>query len=322
MLRLAKGEGVGNVFLEPAPVPVVGPGDVLVKVSCSLISRGSELGGRYLCEKAVDPGAMGYAAAGYVEAVGADVTGFRVGDRVAALRPHAEYVLAPENDTRHTPSIVRLPDNVSLELGTFWPFGTSGWSWSIAGDIREGDTVVIVGQGIIGTVMAQIVREWNPAQVIAVDALPLRCRIARELGVDLVIDASETDPVSAVKGATKDKGARVVYEAVGGQWAARVFPQLQKMVAYGGQIVVIGLYQGEPLPVDASMLMGHRIIGANSAGTHRPACSDKSLELLSRGVIAGEKMITHRFPAPRAKDAFDLLYKSPGECLGVLLEWD
>lgn len=322
MLRLAKGAGVGNVFLEPAPIPEVGPGDVLVKVSCSLISRGSELGGRYLSEKAVDPGAMGYAAAGYVAAVGNNVTGFCVGDRVAALRPHAEYVLAPEHDTRHSPSVVRLPDNVSLELGTFWPFGTSGWSWSIAGDIREGDTVVVVGQGLVGTVMAQIVREWNPAQVIAVDALPLRCSIARQLGVDLVVNSCATDPVNAVRDATGGRGARVVFEAVGGQWAARVFPQIQKMVAYGGQIVVIGLYQSEPLPVDASMLMGHRIIGANSAGTHRPSCSDKSLELLSRGVIAGETLITHRFPAPRAKDAFDLLYESPGECLGVLLEWN
>lgn len=322
MRRLTKPAGIGNIVLEEVEVPRPGPREVLVRVKVSLISRGSELGGRYLKETAVDPAVMGYSAAGEVAQVGEAVTELRVGDRVAALKPHADYVLADLDDARHRPPVVRLPEGVSLELGTFWPFATSGASWAIAGDIRAGDTVVVLGQGLVGSTMMQLVRRHDPAQVIAVDALALRCDLAHSLGADAVINAAETDPVAEVRALTAGRGARVVFEAVGGTWAAQAFGQAQGMVAYGGNIVLIGLYQDKPLPLDAGQAMTHRIIGANSAGTDRRTCSDVALELLAAGVIRGQEMITHRFPAGRARKAFDLLYERPGETLGVLLVWD
>ena len=85
MRRLVKLDGVGNVQLQDVPIPEIRPSEVLVRVHCSLISRGSELGGRYLKQEAVDPSIMGYAAAGEVAEVGSDVQGFAPGDRVAAL---------------------------------------------------------------------------------------------------------------------------------------------------------------------------------------------------------------------------------------------
>lgn len=322
MRRLAKPAGVGNIVVEEVEVPRPGPREVLVRVKVSLISRGSELGGRYLKETAVDPAVMGYAAAGEVAQVGEAVEELGVGDRVAALKPHADYVLADLDDARHRPPVVRLPEGVSPELGTFWPFATSGVSWAIAGDIRPGDTVVVLGQGLVGSTMMQLVRRHEPAQVIAVDALPLRCDIARALGADAVINAAEGDPVAEVRALTGGGGARVVFEAVGGNWAAQAFGQAQDMTAYGGNIVLIGLYQDKPLPLDATKAMTQRIIGANSAGTDRRECSGMALELLAAGAIRGEEMITHRFPAERAREAFDLLHERPGETLGVLLVWD
>ena len=322
MRRLAKPAGIGNIVVEEVEIPRPGPREVLVRVRVSLISRGSELGGRYLKETAVDPAVMGYAAAGEVAQVGEAVTELRVGDLVAALKPHADYVLADLDDARHRPPVVRLPAGVSPELGTFWPFATSGVSWAIAGDIRPGDTVVVLGQGLVGSTMMQLVRRHDPAQVIAVDGLPLRCELARALGADAVINAGDANPVAAVRALTAGSGARVVFEAVGGTWAAQAFSQAQDMVGYGGNIVLIGLYQGEPLPLDATRAMTQRIIGANSAGTDRRACSDTALELLAVGAIRGEEMITHRFPAEQAREAFELLYERPGETLGVLLVWE
>jgi len=322
MRRLAKLDGVGNIAVEEVAVPPIGPREVLVRVERSLISRGSELGGRYLAQGAVDPAAMGYAAVGTIAQIGVDVVEFAPGDRAAALKPHAEFVTADLDDTRHRPPVVKLPDNVSLDAGMLWPFATSGTSWAIASDIQAGDVVAVVGQGLVGSTMMQLVRRWRPGKVIAIDALPLRCDLARQLGADEVINAAETDAVCAVRKLTDDRGADVVLEAVGGQWAASAFAQIQDMVAYGGNIVLIGLYQGEPLPLDASKAMGQRIIGANSAGTDRPACSDTALEMLSEGLIRADKMITHRFPAREAKSAFDMLYERPGEALGVVLTWD
>ncbi len=322
MLRLAKLEGVGNVVLEEVDMPPVGRRDVLVKVHTSLISRGSELGGRYLQQASVDASAMGYAASGVVAQVGDAVTELQVGDRVAALKPHAEYVVANLDDQRHRPPVVKLPDRASSEDGMMWPFCTSGCMWAQNADIQPGDDVVVVGQGLIGSTMIQLVRRWEPGRVIAVDALPLRCRIARQIGADEVIDASASDPVERVRALTGGRGARIVIEAVGGKWAARAFPQIQRMVAHGGNILLIGLYQDGPLPLDASLAMAHRIIGGGSGSTARPVFSDMALEILASGTFRTANMLTHRFPAARAREAFDLLYEHPGEALGVALVWE
>lgn len=321
MRRVAKLEGVGNIVLEDVEMPAVGLRDVLVKVEVSLISRGSELGGRYLKETSVDATIMGYAAAGVVAQTGEEVTEMAVGDRVAALRPHAEYVIANLDDPHHRPPMVKLPETAAMDDGMMWPFCTSGCMWATAAEIQPGDDVVVVGQGLIGSTMIQLVRRWEPGRVIAVDALPLRCRIACEIGADAVVDASETDPVAAVRELTGGKGARVVIEAVGGKWAAQAFPQIQSMVAHGGNILLIGLYQDGPLPLDASKAMAHRIIGGGSLSIPRPHFSDMALEVLGNGALATQKMITHRYPCEQAKEAFDLLYERPGEALGVVLEW-
>ena len=322
MLRLAKHEGVGNVVLEEVPMPEVGPRDVLVRVRRSLISRGSELGGRYLKHEAVDPSIMGYAAAGEIAQVGEHVAELAVGDPVAALKPHAQFVVADLDDPLHPPMVVKLPPGVSLERGTFWPFGTSGVMWAITAGIRPGDTVVVVGQGLVGCAMTQIVRRHEPGRVIAVDALPLRCAIAARLGADEVVDASATDPVAAVRELTGERGAEVVIEAVGGSAGPKAFPQVQDMVAPCGTILLLGLYQGEPLPLDAGKAMGHRILGGWSAGLDRAQSSQASLDMLASGSLRNEELITHRFHCEQAREAFDLLAEHPETALGVILEWD
>ena len=92
MRRIGKLAGVGNIVVEEAPRPSPGEREVLVRMVSSLISRGSEIGRRYLREEAIDPAIMGYSVAGVVEEVGAAVTEYRPGDRVCAVAPHAEYV--------------------------------------------------------------------------------------------------------------------------------------------------------------------------------------------------------------------------------------
>jgi NADPH:quinone reductase-like Zn-dependent oxidoreductase len=94
MKRLAKGEGYGNVYLEEVPVPAPTTRGVVVQAHMSLISRGTEILRRYRLAGPVDPGIMGYSLAGTIAAAGdeARALGFRPGERVFALAPHAEYV--------------------------------------------------------------------------------------------------------------------------------------------------------------------------------------------------------------------------------------
>ena len=93
MKRVCKPEGKFNIAIEEVATPEPGAGEVRVKAVRSLISRGSEMGGRYTKESAIAPEIMGYSLAGIVDAVGVGVEHIAVGDRVVASAPHAQYVV-------------------------------------------------------------------------------------------------------------------------------------------------------------------------------------------------------------------------------------
>ena len=179
MWQTAKHEGVGNIVLEHVPIPEVGPEDVLTRTKVSLISRGSELWRRYVYEEALPPSMMGYSTTGIVERVGADVRDFSPGDWVVVGAPHAEYSLA-SGMPGNPPEVRALHADVSPDEGTFHPLCTSSASWTKCAQITPEDRVVVLGQGIVGNLVMQFARRYRPAQLIAVDALDLRLRIARE----------------------------------------------------------------------------------------------------------------------------------------------
>ena len=322
MKRVAKFDGPCNVGIEEVEVPAITDTQVLIRAAVSLISRGSEIWRRYILSGPVDHAIMGYSLAGTVEAVGRQVEGFSPGDRVAALAPHAEFVSVEVVNSPHKPPVVRLPDAVSFEAGTFWPLATSSVLWVREVEARQGDAMVILGQGLVGSGCLQVAKADGLARLIAVDALPLRCGLARTLGADEVVDASAEDPVQAVQRLTGGKGADIVVEAVGGRAGAKAFSQAQDMVRRGGAIQVIGLYEDEPLPLDSGKIQGRRVIGGHSRGDLRPQASDRALSLLAERKINVSDTITHRFPFERAAEAFDLLYNRLGETMAVMLVWE
>ena len=319
MRRVAKPEGLHNIVIEEVETPGISPTEVLVKTERTLISRGSEIGARYTREGPVDPAIMGYSQAGVVAEVGADVEGYSAGDRVASVRPHAEYVVV--DTERHSRDIIPIPEGVSFEAATFWPLTTSSVQWMQEAGIARDRTLVILGQGLVGSLCMQVARQLYGPRIIAVDALPLRCLLARELGADEVVDASVQDPVEAIRGLTGE-GADVVVEAVGGKGGAKAFEQAQEMLNRGGLLHVLGLYENEPLPLYSNRIQGRRLLGGYVDVDARKGSSLEAMSLLESGVIATERMITHRFPFTEAKSAFDLLYDRLGETMAVLLTWD
>ena len=324
MKRVAKPEGKFNVVLEDAPIPAVGQHDVRVRNVRSLISRGSELWRRYIRPEAVDPQIMGYSVAGVVDAVGADVKGFEPGDRVGVSGPHAQFVVQDSRvaSLSEGPKIVHLPDGLDFEQATFWPLTTSAVMWIDNDDIQPDDTVVIVGQGLVGSLMLQVARANGRGRLVAVDALPNRCALAAEVEADEVINASDEDPVNRVLELTDGRGADVVIYAVGGRAGLRAFDQAQRMTATGGLLQVVGLYEDDPLPLSSSYIQRKRLIGGALPDSDRVAASGRSLDLLTHGRIATERMVTHRFPYQQAPEAFHFLHDHPEAALGVLITWD
>ncbi len=322
MKRIAKPAGAYNILVEEVEVPAIAPTEILIRAQCSLISRGSEIWRRYVREEAIDHRMMGYSLVGRVAEVGAEVAEFKTGDLVAALAPHAEYAAVEVVASQHKPAVVRLPAGMSPEAGTFWPLATSSVLWMWETEAGPDDVMVVQGQGLVGSGCMQAAKAQGAGRVIGIDAVPLRCDLAHELGADAVIDASSGDPVAQVLERTEGAGADIVVEAVGGRAGARAFAEAQDMLKRGGLLQVLGLYEDEPLPLYSGKIMGKRLIGSYLDASRRPEGSARALELLAADQIQFAKMITHRFPYAEAAAAFDLLYHRLGEAMAVLLRWD
>ena len=327
MYRLVKLEGFGNVRMVEDDVPSPAPDEVLVRLSRSLISRGSELFRRYVLEQAVAPSMMGYSAAGEVVEVGASVTGVRAGDRAMVGSPHAQY--GTGSPFGAVPTVFVLPPGLDDETATFLPLSISAVQWMRHTPMEEGDTVVVMGQGLVGLLCAQAVRERKPGRVIAVDAHELRCRIAAECGADEVIDVSKTDPVEAVMALTAGVGADVVVECVGGTAGVESFRQAQRMTRQGGVIHLIAKYQAGDgvagsgvLPLDSDDMMNKRLVAGVPAHEPPPRPIEDAAAMLADGRIRVGPMVTHRLPWRQTPDAYHMLYREPDKALGVVLEWD
>ena len=320
MFRVTKPEGAYRIELEDVPVPEIKSTEVLIRTERTLISRGSEIWRRYAREEAIDPAIMGYSLVGSIVQVGSEVEELSMGERVAALAPHAEWVTVEVVRSRIKPSIVSLPGDISSDAGTFWPLGTSSVMWMDELDPKDEDTVVILGQGLVGSGCLQALRAKCAARVIAVDAIPARYELASKLGANETIDASEVDPVEAVMAST-DCGADYVVYTVGGRSGRSAFEQALDMTRRGGSIQVIGLYEDEPLPLDSGKIQGKRIIGGFRDFSLRERASERSIQLIAEKMIDVESMISHRYSFREAAEAYDMLYNRLHECMGVVLEW-
>ena len=308
MLQVTKPEGFGNIQLEEVPMPKINARQIRVETDTTLISRGSELFRRYIREEAVPPSIMGYSLTGIVDAVGVEVTGYQVGQRVMVVAPHAQYVVAEPNATDGR--IVSLFDDVSFEAGTFLPLATSAVAWSDSSGVKAGDTVVVLGQGLVGSLMMQVLRGYNPARIITVDALPFRCELSTRLGADVSINADEIDPVEEVRCLTDGKGADLVIDCVGGYAGVKSFEQAQDMTRQFGTIQLIALYQQAPLPLYSSKMMSKRLVAGILTDEPRSQIAARALEKIQNGEIRAADMTTHRFHYTEAKAAFDLLWNT------------
>ena len=233
--------------------------------------------------------------------------------------PHAQYAVGDADST--DARLVPLPEGVTSEQATLLRLATEATAWAASSGARRGDTIVILGQGVVGSLMLQILRGCQPERIVTVDPLPLRQRLSRELGADLVIDPAQEDPVAAVGRLTGGAGADLVVDCVGGYDGVRSFEQAQDMVRRGGTLQLIAAYQQRPLPLDSAKIMHRRLVAGILVDEPLSQIALRAAAMIERGEIQADRMITHRFPYTRAKEAYDFLWNSPQEALGVLLIW-
>lgn len=258
----------GETILEQVPAPAVRPGHILIQTTHSLVSLGTErmlveFGNANLIQKARQqpdkvkmvldkvqsdglvptfeavfnklgqPLPLGYCNVGRVIAIGAGVTDFQVGDRVASNGPHAEIVCVPKNLS------ALIPDAVSDDEAVFTVIGSIGLHGIRLLRPTFGETVVVIGLGLVGLISAQILRA-NGCRVIGFDFDQTKVDLANHLGIIAVNPSAGTDQVKFVEEKTGGIGADAVLITASAK-NNEVISQAARMSRKRGRIVLVGV---------------------------------------------------------------------------------
>jgi predicted dehydrogenase/threonine dehydrogenase-like Zn-dependent dehydrogenase len=258
----------GQTILEEVPAPQVREGYVLIQTTHSLVSLGTErmlveFGKANLIDKARQqpdrvkqvldkiktdglqptleavfnklgqPLPLGYCNVGKVVAVGKNVTEFVVGDRVASNGTHAEYVCVPKN------LVAKIPDNVTDTDATFTVIGSIGLEGIRLINPQLGETIVVVGLGLIGLVTVQLLKA-NGCKVIGIDFDRQKVDMADRMGITAINPSSGIDPVKFVEEFTQNTGADGVLITASSK-SNDVIHQACEMSRKRGRIVLVGV---------------------------------------------------------------------------------
>jgi NADPH:quinone reductase-like Zn-dependent oxidoreductase len=224
-----------------------GPGEVRLQVhaiglNCTEVTLRS---GRSPMKPAL-PSSIGFEAAGVIESLGADVTGYAVGDRVALVPAYgaAQYALYGEVSLAPARSLVAIPDHVSFsEAAATWVAYGTAWGGLVAiGALAAGHTVLIsAASSSVGVAAIEIANRLR-ARPIALTRTLAKADALLALGAAAVIATAEQDVVAEVKRLTDGKRANLVFDPVGGP----AFAQLARATENGRTLILYGALATEP----------------------------------------------------------------------------
>jgi L-iditol 2-dehydrogenase len=328
-----------DVRIEEMPVPEIADDEILLKVMASGIC-GSDVTEWYRVPKA--PKVLGHEATGAIAKVGANVTRYKVGDRVFVshhvpcnkcrycLRGHhtacetlhttnfypggfAQYVRVPKINVEQ--GVYRLPDDVSFEEGTFIePLACVVRGQRLA-TLKKEDTLLIIGGGLAGNLHAQLAKANAVQNVIVSGMNQYRLKLTKKLGAHHTIDARLNVP-QELKKLNDGRLADQVFICKGGVSAALT---AMECVDKGGTILFFAV--SDPtvkIPVPMTEFWRNEITLKTSYGA-APRDLEESLAVLSQKKLNVKDMITHRFGIRQAAEGFRLMSES-GKSLKVIIE--
>lgn len=370
MKQLLQNLRTGETSVAEVPMPIPRPGTVLIKTSASLVSVGTErmvvefaeknLVGkarsrpdlvRQVLDKArregllttVDaafnrldqPMALGYSSAGIVQAVGEELQGFKVGDRVACAgggyAVHAEYAIVPKN------LLAPLPENVDFESAAFATLGAIAMQGFRLAQPQIGERVAVIGLGLLGLLTVEIAQAAG-CKVFGVDLDPERVRMAQEAGAEAVLrdqaeeaaaafsrgvgldsvlicaDTASDDPVTLAGAIARDRAKVVAVGAVG--------LNIPRNVYFQKEIEFVNSRSYGPGRYDASYEEGGQDYPVGYVRWTEGRNLQSIVDLIAENRIDVKKLITHRYPIEQAAEAYELITgKQQESFLGVLVTY-
>ncbi len=246
--------------------PELAPNEVRIDVVASAVNRADLMQRRGLYPP--PPGAspiLGLECAGVISEVGEGVSGYRVGDRVAALLPGGGYA---EQATAHTGSLISIPTDQSLTDAAGLPevFLTCSLNLFQLADAPAGGWALVHGGGSgIGTAAIQLLREAGVRTVVTAGS-DEKCGRCLELGADLALNYNSGEFAQRVMDATEGRGVDVILDSIGAPYLA----QHLTCLAVGGRLVLIGLMGGAQAEIHLGLLLAKRLSVHGSTLRARP----------------------------------------------------
>ena len=325
------------------PVPEVGDGDVLVRVRACGICGSDIHGYDGSTGRRVPPLVMGHEGAGVVERVGPGVHGVAPGDRVSfdstvscgacefcrggqinlcdhrtvlgvstgEYRRHgafAEYVAVPAR------IVYRLPDTLPFERAALLEAVSVAVHAVSLRAPRPEDTAVVIGSGMIGILIVQVLRAKGCRHIVAVDVDPLKLALARRMGATCTVNPKEADVPQAVRDVSGGRGADVSFEVVG---HSDTLLNAVRCLRKGGGVVLVGnLSPMVELPLQEVVSRQIAMLGSCASSGEIP----ESIDLLARGVVDVDPIISLTAPLDDGPALFERLYGGDPSLMKVIIQ--
>ncbi|HWQ53059.1 MAG TPA: zinc-binding dehydrogenase [Bryobacteraceae bacterium] len=320
--------GAGDLRLEDRPAAPLEDRQVRVRTLITALSTGTDLGnyeGRSteLPLGPPYPRAVGYSNAGVIVEAGPAVRKWRVGERVFSLRPHQSGFVAAEDDL-----LVPLPEGLCPEEASLAYLAQLGVAALRQAGYQAGENVAVVGLGIIGLCAVAVARAMG-AKVAAVANSPQRAEAAVRVGAHATYIADHTPAVFG------DAGADIVI-LTANTWPA--YRLSLEIAAYGGRVSLLGFPgRAQPLPdfnpLDPRWIYGKQLSLLGAGFCPKTECPPADirfnlrrnlefvLDRMASGALGLDALITHRLPAARMREAYQLAAAHSKELIAAVFDW-
>src|SRR6202790_2049844 len=325
--------GTSQIVVEQVPIPKPGPGEAVIRVTLTTIC-GTDLHilkGEYPVKAGL---IIGHEPVGIIHELGVGLTGYKIGERVlvGAITPcgqcnyclsgawsqcggpiggwkfgntingaQAEYLLVPNAQA----NLAKIPDDLKDEqVVLLADIASTGISAAESADLRIGDTAAEFAQGPIGLCATPGAKLKGASLIIAVESDPVRTKMSKRMGADIVLNQNEVDVVAEIKGLTGGRGVDVSIEALAPQGT---FESALRVLRAGGTLSSLGVYSGKlsiPLEPFASGLGNQKIITTLCPGGKERM--RRLIEMVRHGRLDLVPLITHTFSLDRIVEAYKL----------------
>lgn len=274
--------------------------------------------------KSCDPGVwyMGYANVGRITEVGSEVKNVKIGDIVYSSAPHQSESVKAETE------VIVIPEGIKPEYGIFFTNLMTTFNGIMDSRIKLGDTVVVMGLGVLGQLVAQMAKMSGAFRVYGVDMYETRLESALENGCDKVFNPAEcSDLAKEIRKLTNNKGADVVIEVTGNSLALN---EAVRIAAPETSVIALSWYQGMIKGLDLSEEFHHNRIGIKQSQTNNidPAFknlwddkrrTEACLKVLNN--LKLDNLITHKITFDEVSTAYEIVDKNPEKAIQILITY-